>query len=518
MPGLPPGRPTSIRPVASVPIHGLMHTLPPHEIMHKPLAVCLWMLLPTVCSPSPFCAPASLQSHRGARFLSTMAWYDESAADGEWYWSGDRRGGADPRSQLLDGNVDAASAMQSTSKVPPYWEPSLERRGYPMRTWMQDIGIWATATELQEEQIAGVVVQRIGGVARDMLREMPLELLRNGRDEVGADGVTVVHVTGLEVVIRGLSRRFGQDELDAHVQSAVELLTFRRLSGETIDNVLSRYELVRNKALATQSMQLGVGVMSWLLLTHLEIPKAAWTTLLLRTDGRLPANDGEFRALLDQIKRQAHLMERTHAGPKSLEEGWRQPAHVPQRGHAYFDFHDEADGHDHFWGEPSDDGWPGGSAAGACDEEAYFDEREDDGYPDSTTSSEYGEGLDEHELAAFAGDVTPGYDVPELFEAYQWAKRQFRAAAGMRRPRRFRRFKGKGKGSRPKGSGKGKKGGFKNPIHAQPQLRRRPIRSDLPCRRQGQERQGIQEGRRQGRPHEPHWPGRRAHEVPRVRK
>ena len=176
MPGLPPGRPTSVRPVASVLSMALCVTLLCTLMKYRALAVPLSMLscLPTVIGltgaspraaprhrrdPSPFYAEfTSTSFSRGSHFLSTMAWYDDGAAAGEWYWSGDRRGGVDPRQQLLDGNVDAASAMQSTSKVPPYWEPSLERRGYPMRTWIQDIGIWATATELQQEQIAGVVV------------------------------------------------------------------------------------------------------------------------------------------------------------------------------------------------------------------------------------------------------------------------------------------------------------------------------------------------------------------------
>ena len=64
----------------------------------------------------------------------------------------------------------AQLAQQSTSKVPPYWEPSLELRGYPFRVWLQDISIWAAGTELNEELQAPAVAQRLGGTARDIVR------------------------------------------------------------------------------------------------------------------------------------------------------------------------------------------------------------------------------------------------------------------------------------------------------------------------------------------------------------
>ena len=51
----------------------------------------------------------------------------------------------------------------STSKVPPYWEPALELRGYPFRVWIEDLDVWAAGTELAAELQAPAVVQRLGG-------------------------------------------------------------------------------------------------------------------------------------------------------------------------------------------------------------------------------------------------------------------------------------------------------------------------------------------------------------------
>ena len=55
-------------------------------------------------------------------------------------------GGADPRAQNSTEYMTAAVAMLSHSKVPPYWTPDLERRGYPFRVWVQDVGVRAAST------------------------------------------------------------------------------------------------------------------------------------------------------------------------------------------------------------------------------------------------------------------------------------------------------------------------------------------------------------------------------------
>ena len=62
----------------------------------------------------------------------------------------------------------------STSKIPPYREPSLELKGYPFRVWMSDLDVWAAGTELRAGLQAPGVVQRLGGAARELLWEIPV--------------------------------------------------------------------------------------------------------------------------------------------------------------------------------------------------------------------------------------------------------------------------------------------------------------------------------------------------------
>ena len=81
------------------------------------------------------------------RIVTTIMadWCHESSYMSGGY-SMHRRHGADPLLQNAPENITAATAMLSSSKVPPYWAPDLERRGYPFRTWVRDIGVWAAST------------------------------------------------------------------------------------------------------------------------------------------------------------------------------------------------------------------------------------------------------------------------------------------------------------------------------------------------------------------------------------
>ena len=104
----------------------------------------------------------------------------------------------------------------STVKVPPYWEPGFETRGYPFRVWLRDLDIWEAGTELKEEQRAPAVVQRLGGAARELLREVEINDLREGR----TDPNTGVIESGMTVLKRGLTSRFGQFYCTDHVPTA----------------------------------------------------------------------------------------------------------------------------------------------------------------------------------------------------------------------------------------------------------------------------------------------------------
>ena len=62
-------------------------------------------------------------------------------------------------------HLNAQAALLSISKVPPYWSSELELQGFLRRTYLHDVRIWSSSSELATEAKRGAVVQRRGGVA-----------------------------------------------------------------------------------------------------------------------------------------------------------------------------------------------------------------------------------------------------------------------------------------------------------------------------------------------------------------
>lgn len=167
----------------------------------------------------------------------------------------------------------AEVGMQSTSKILPSWQPSFEKRGYPLH--FQDLGLWAAGTELQHERIAPAVAQRIGGVAWTRVRHIPTRLLTDGQQKIA-----VVWETSLEILLRDLTRRFGGFPHETAQKAIVELLSFRQLEWESVDNALGRCETLQATSEELGSFIMGFGTLAWMLLTAMGISRNAWPMIL----------------------------------------------------------------------------------------------------------------------------------------------------------------------------------------------------------------------------------------------
>ena len=127
--------------------------------------------------------------------------------------------------------------------MPPDWEPTLELKGYPFRVWLQDLDVWAAGTELNQELVAPAVVQRLGGAARELVRAVPAQELRDGRLNQANGAID----TGLQILVRGLERRFGAFAVETSTRVIIDLLQFRRRGTESIDEALARFETLRTQ-------------------------------------------------------------------------------------------------------------------------------------------------------------------------------------------------------------------------------------------------------------------------------
>ena len=150
---------------------------------------------------------------------------------------------------------------------------------------------------------------RIGGSAKELIRELDVNILSNGMAFPDGQGNLIPH-TGLECLIRALNQRFGpmQQELEIHVIS--EILHFRRQPGEDTDAVISRFELIRDRALQGANFDMSWVGFAFLLLSILGIPKNQWPLLLAPTQGALPADQAQYTAFCRYVRRQGHLYDR----------------------------------------------------------------------------------------------------------------------------------------------------------------------------------------------------------------
>ena len=185
----------------------------------------------------------------------------------------------------------ASWALLGSNKVPPYWGPELADT-YPFRVWLQDLQLWAQSTDLDDTKLGSAVAGRLGGVARSLAREMPIELIRDGQTMPNG-----TQLNGMECLGRALSRRFAPLGFETCLTSMTEYLQFRRGAGESIDQALTRWEILKARAHENGELQVSPPGRTLMLLAALGLPRSKWPLILIATNGQFPRTDIEINAL-----------------------------------------------------------------------------------------------------------------------------------------------------------------------------------------------------------------------------
>ena len=170
--------------------------------------------------------------------------------------------------------------------------------------------MWNPSTELRQEQRAPAVVQRLGGAARELLREVDIVELAHGRH----DPNTRACDTGMEVLKRGLAGRFGQFPVEASTRIIIDMITFERRGSENVDEALSRFVTLRAQVrLQAAGFELPTPVTAWLLWEAMRIPRPVWPPVLQPWNNRMPQDDAGLRALMDSIRSQGQIADHPSA-------------------------------------------------------------------------------------------------------------------------------------------------------------------------------------------------------------
>ena len=169
-----------------------------------------------------------------------------------------------------------------STKIPPYWEPRMAK-SFPFRQWMRRVRLWARTTELEQYQVANAVVLRLGGTAQELGYELAQQPspIGNGQQTILEAGNRMIipdfnaveaAYSGLEVLLHHLRKHFDPLDQERALKPLAEFFTFERLSQETCDEVISRFELIRFRAGNEAGLVISFVGYAWILLHVVGIP------------------------------------------------------------------------------------------------------------------------------------------------------------------------------------------------------------------------------------------------------
>ncbi|CAE7553939.1 RE2 [Symbiodinium sp. CCMP2456] len=156
-----------------------------------------------------------------------------------------------PRQHAHVGDAGPPYVGTATLKVPPAWS-SERQSSYSLRSWISDLILWSSATDLDHRRLGPIAALQVTGSAKELVRELTPEQLSNGV----VDPQTGQHITGLMLLVRTLAQRYAPLDQEASTRSVSEFLNFAKLPGEGIDALLVRNGLAFDEGFITSC---GVG-------------------------------------------------------------------------------------------------------------------------------------------------------------------------------------------------------------------------------------------------------------------
>ncbi|CAE7719417.1 NPF8.5 [Symbiodinium sp. CCMP2592] len=280
----------------------------------------------------------------------------------------------------------------------------------PFRTWMQDLMLWTICTDMEPHQQCAAIISQLGGSARELARTItPQEVYHGG----------VINGRQLDPVsylLHGLSTRFAPLDEETRLRAAQDLLAFGRRHGETVDALVSRFEITRQRARTEGGGALSVETASLLLLRACGVNSEQFQALTQPFGLRMPSTEQEYAQMCHHLRRMGHIVERH---PNNIASGLR--------GHssAHQSFLAEADTGSSGTGEQATYDWPSagmGAWSSAESTDWAFAAMQVEGASDTDTgtSSDNDEPMDVSDLQGMSTSAVDEY----LFGEYQNAKRK----------------------------------------------------------------------------------------------
>ena len=178
----------------------------------------------------------------------------------------------------------------------PTWDPAGTT---PFRTWVREVQAWLNITSVRmlPPQQAAAIQLSLRGVARELALTIPVAVILNG---AVINGVVTAPVTYLLYV---LANRFEILEDERSLTSGTHLLDFTSRPNETIDSVLTRFDMARIEARSVGADIPNFHMLSTILLRAVGIPGQQLLNLLQPLGGRMPQKSTTVRPAIHAIEK-----------------------------------------------------------------------------------------------------------------------------------------------------------------------------------------------------------------------
>ena len=156
------------------------------------------------------------------------------------------------------------------SKTPPPWSPD-HAYHYPFRKYAKDLILWSLSTDVPTNQQAPAAVLQLSGEARSLADELDVQALINGAVEDHGDGQGATYKAGLAILIFRLGERFSELEVEYTIRVITEFMHFSRQAGESIDQALTRFDILNHRADTTAQLGIPPAFLAYQMLMSLHI-------------------------------------------------------------------------------------------------------------------------------------------------------------------------------------------------------------------------------------------------------
>ncbi|CAE7353799.1 RE1 [Symbiodinium sp. CCMP2592] len=346
----------------------------------------------------------------------------------------------------------------SSVRNPPLWGPEMQEH-YAFRAWTHDVLVWSVACDADPARKAAMLAMSLRGTAYEYVRTLPPMVLIQGGQINGHA------VDPLTFLMHSLAERFGTLGEEMRLTSITDLFHFKRnvAANERIDEVITRFDMLRQRAFDMGQLTISVTGLTWLLLRACEVSDTQLLQLLGPLQGRFPQDEAEFSALKVQLRRMGHILEHS---PGNIAASLRGPggshhnptrAYLAEAGDGTQPPQPNAESWNEGWSPGAVPTWHASDSYSHPTTQVWYAEDSENG-TDTDTASSSGETVIPQ--ATPEGDTDPQALTEYLFWAYTRAKAAWRKH--LHKPTRaVRRHTRRYIYSRSKGSKNSKGKGYK---------------------------------------------------------